>query len=150
MLYKRYLSGVEAVAGGVGPQADLLCRNLQHDWRNRHGYLERSPSQDGVRLQPDGPRLPRLGSFGQRPGGTEGTRYHWGRLREGLKEGSGQDECPVAIQTSNSGSDWKLKKTFLLKCESSVEATGGSKRQTRSALWCCFIWWWRKLWKPTS
>lgn len=77
----------------MGPQADLLCGNLQHYWRDRHSHLEWSTSQDRVRLQPDWPRLPRLRPFGQRPGGAEGTRYHRRRLSEGLRECKRQRGC---------------------------------------------------------
>lgn len=109
--FKCNSSGVEAVAGGMGPQADLLCGNLQHYWRDRHSHLEWSTSQDRVRLQPDWPRLPRLRPFGQRPGGAEGTRYHRRRLSEGLRECKRQWAC-VELRPSRFGSNWN-RKSFL-------------------------------------
>lgn len=62
----------------MGPPAHFLRRHVQHHRRVRHSHLERGAPQDGVRLQPHGPRLPRPWPLGQRPGGAEGSGHHRG------------------------------------------------------------------------
>lgn len=73
-------SGSKAAVGGMGPPAHFLRGHIQYDRRIGYGYLERGAPQDGVRLQPDRPRLPRPRAPGQRSGGAQGAGHHRGRV----------------------------------------------------------------------
>lgn len=118
------LKGSEAASGRMGPAAHFLRGHVQHHRRVGHSHLERGAPQDRVRLQPDGPRLPRPWTLGQRAGGAEGSGHHRGgvstqRLSKHTHTPRNEDTTGWSLQThdpvrgSTAGQTSYFQKTHL-------------------------------------